>query len=92
MFFFLFLFVCLLLFPSLLFYFLFSSRILFYQGEGFKFFLMRIFFEIHEKLPTCACFIRDTIITINLRLMTYNVMLFSTVFQSVNGNERLCAM
>ena len=74
-------FICLFLF-----YLFFSSLILFYQGEGFKFFLMRIFIKIHEKLPTCACFMRNTI-TINLRLMTYNFTFFSTVFQSVSGNE-----
>ena len=42
--------------------------------------------QIHEKLPTCACFMRDTI-TINFRLMTYDFTYFSTVFQSVSGNE-----
>ena len=92
----------LLLFSSLLYFmgfflfvcscfFFFSSLILFHQGEGFKFFLMRIFIEIHKKLPTCFCFMRDTI-TINLRLMTYNFTLFSTVFQSVSGNESRFAM
>ena len=54
---------------------------------------MRIFIEIqiHEKLPTCACFMRDTI-TIYFRLMTYNFTPFSTVFQAGSGNEKLCAM
>ena len=80
------------LFVSVL--FIFSlHRFSFIREKILSFCLMRIFIEIHEKLTTCACFMRDTI-TINLRLMTYNFTLFSTehVFQSVSGNERLCAM
>ena len=60
LFFVFFLFFFLLLF-FFVFYVLFICLFLFYYLFSFT--------EIHEKLPTCACFMSDTI-TINLRLVT----------------------